>query len=732
MDSRYDHTAHEDKIYAKWLERDLFNPDSYPAANKSKPFTIIMPPPNANDPLHIGHAMFVALEDVMIRFHRMLGDDTLWLPGTDHAGIETQFVFEKKLAKQGKSRFNYSRRELYDMINLYVKENSEIALSQMKKLGASADWSRFHFMLEDGIVQTVINNFLKLHQDGMVYRDKKLVNYCTKCGTSFSELEVNYIDQKVPFYYMKYGPFTLGTTRPETKFGDTAVAVHPDDKRYQEYVGQEIEVEGLNGKFKVKVIADTYVDPEFGTGVVKITPYHDFNDYEVWQRHKEELPLPHQVIGYDGKLNQHTGPYQGLKVKAAREKIAADLNERGLMDKVDENYQTRIATCYRCGSVIEPLPIPQFFVKVKPLTQPILKKIESGQLQIMGAGYDKILTHWLHTLKDWNISRQIVWGIRIPAWYSLEGNEEKITVSYIDPSGTYTTSNVKQALQTHQLSKIERGLQQIRANEDVPYILSQLRPVDGTYLPETDTFDTWFSSAQWPYSTLQNSEKGDFERFYPTSVMETAYDILPFWVMRMLLMGHNATGSLPFSTVYLHGLIRDEKGQKMSKSKGNVINPLEIVEEYGADALRMALVIRSTPGIDKAVGKGDFKAARNLTNKLWNAARYVLGTTDDQPLPLDQELLNHTNQLVEELTKLMSEHKLGLAADRLYDEFWHQFCDVYIEKHKSQQISGQALALALSKYLKLFHPFMPFITEALWAELPDQLRGDKLLIESKW
>ena len=369
-----------------------------------------MPPPNANDPLHIGHAMFVTIEDILTRYHRMLGDDTLWLPGTDHAGIETQFVFEKKLKAKKQSRFDFNREDLYQMIWDYVQENSDVAVDQLKKLGASADWSRFKFMLDKNIVEIVTQTFKELADNDLIYRDMRLVNYCTHCGTGFSELEINHVERKAPLYYLKYGPFTLATTRPETKFGDTAVAVHPNDERYQQYVGHEIEVEGLTGKFKLKVIADEYVDPEFGTGVVKITPAHDFNDFEVWQRHQDEIPGLKQVIDYRGHMTEIAGPYEDMYLAKARKQIVKDLQEKGLLVKIDENYQHSIGTCYRCGTVIEPLPLPQFFIKVKPLTKKVLAALDKGEVKIHGAGHDKILRHWLENLKDWNISRQIVAG----------------------------------------------------------------------------------------------------------------------------------------------------------------------------------------------------------------------------------------------------------------------------------------------------------------------------------
>ena len=704
MHKQYKHQEFEEGIYKLWEKSGGFGP------GKGKPFTIIMPPPNANDPLHIGHAMFVTVEDILIRYHRMRGEAALWLPGTDHAGIETQFVFEKKLAKEGKSRFDFEREILYQMIWDYVQENSEVAVEQMKKLGASADWSRFKFTLDPDIMDIVLQTFEQLYQDGLVYRDVRLVNYCTHCGTAFSELEVKHVERTTPLYYMRYGPFTLATVRPETKFGDTAVAVNPKDKRYKDWVGKEVEIEGLMGKFKMRVIADSYVDRDFGTGVVKVTPAHDPNDFEIWQRHKQEIPGPKQVIGFDGKLNELTGKYAGLRVNEARKKIAEDLQTKGLLEKVDENYKHSIGVCYRCGTVIEPLPLPQWFIRVRPLTEPVLRALKEKRVRIYGAGHDKILKHWLTNLKDWNISRQIVWGIRMPIWYC---EKEHVVVSREKPSECPECGG-KELVQ------------------------------------ETDTFDTWFSSAQWPFATLMagdkrqvtSNKKSDFEKFYPTQVMETAYDILVFWVMRMLMMGLYKTGKVPFETVYLHGLIRDEKGQKMSKSKGNVINPLDVMKVYGADALRMALVIRSTPGSDKNVGEKDIEAMRNLTNKIWNAGRYIIGRISNSQFSISNEFSNDSifkeklNQIIKEVTRQLEDMRIGLAAETVYNEFWHWFCDEAIESNKKQVTSDKVLAEGLVIFLKLLHPLVPFVTEAVWRELREKglVNRDesKILMLSLW
>ncbi len=752
MDSKYNHSLYESKINEMWLEAAIGTPR---AGNAGKPvFSLVLPPPNANDPLHVGHAM-MSIEDILVRFHRMRGDDTLWVPGVDHAGIETQFVFEKKLQKKGESRFQYDRETLYQMIWDYVQENTGVAREQLTRLGFSVDWSRFCYTLDEKIVRSVLHTFAHLQQEGLLYRDLQLVNYCTKCGTAFSDLEVKHQTAKTKLYYIKYGPFVLATTRPETKFGDTAVAVHPDDERYRDLVGKMITVEGVNGPFQVKVIADEYVDREFGTGVVKITPYHDHNDYAVWQRHKDELPAPVQVIDFQGKMTAAAGRFAGMSVNKAREEVVKAMTEMNLIDHVDENYQNQLSVCYRCGRTLEPLPKAQFFVRVKPLTKPIIEKLDAGEIKVHAAGYDKILRNWLTGLRDWNISRQIVWGIRMPVWYQVEA-DSPLEVAFLTTSSpknaTEKSYRVKelatdkwlisgtlgQILADYSLDEVKKGLQSVDAPMGTPYSLD----IEGTHdheneIQETDTFDTWFSSSQWPFVTLQNSGEGDFDRFYPTTVMETGYDILPFWVMRMLMMGYFQTGKLPFTHVYLHGLVRDSKGQKMSKSKGNVINPLEVAEKYGADALRFALVVRSTPGQDKSIGEADFKAARNLTNKLWNAARFVTMLAREKKEVTGSEQTNELiQQKVAEITKqvtdCLNDYKPGLAADLLYDSFWHYFCDEAIEACKKETLSPTLLREALLVYLKLWHPFIPFVTEQIWQEFGIMENDERLLALTSW
>ncbi len=699
MDKNYDHKTSEAKIYEEWEKSGAFTPPTGEEVKKTeqKTFTIIMPPPNANDPLHVGHAMFVTIEDILIRYHRMLGEASLWLPGTDHAGIETQFVFEKKLAKEGKSRFDFDRETLYKMIWEYVQENSRTAVDQMKKLGASADWSRQKFTLDPEIVKLVKESFIELNNRGLVYKAERLVNFCTKCGTAYSELEVEYEEREDKIYTLDYGNgIKVATTRPETLLGDVAVAVHPDDPRYKSLIGTELDLPLTNRK--IKVIADEMVDMEFGTGAVKITPTHDKNDWEVAERKGmdlREICALYTVIGENGKMNTNAGVYDGMNLTLAREKILEDLGDKVVEIKP---YTHSVGTCYRCHRVIEPLPRSQFFIKVRGMADKVLAAIDNKEVEILGSGHDKILRHWLENLRDWNVSRQIVWGIRMPVWYK-ERNQE---------------------------------LKKSRTQDGDDYIVSVDSPGE-RYTQETDTFDTWFSSGQWPFATLKNAKEGDFDKYYPTNVMETAYDILPFWVMRMLMLGIELTEKVPFKTVYLHGLIRDEKGDKMSKSKGNVVNPLKLSEMYGTDALRMALVMSTAAGVDSNTGENKVRGMRNFANKIWNAGRYVQELKESRTQELKTEsngvFAQKLEKVKEEVTRLLEGNKVGLAAETVYNEFWHWFCDEAIEKSKNAEISAENMKLGLKTFLRLLHPFVPFVTEAVWKEVFPE---EGLLIGQSW
>lgn len=728
MDKAYNHLEHEELIYKLWDESGAFTPTKDPS---KKPFTITMPPPNANDPLHVGHAMFIAIEDILVRYHRMKGDATEWLPGTDHAGIETQFVFEKKLAKIGKSRFDFDRDTLYQNIWDYVQENSGVAVSQMKKLGASADWSRFTFTLDPKVVDFVHDTFIKLHNDNLIYREEKLVNYCVKCGTGYSELEVEYEERVDPLYFVKYpmaeNPeefVTVATVRPEPIFADTHLAVHPKDKTKKHLIGMHVK-NPLTGA-DMEIIGDEFVDPAFGTGVVKLTPAHDANDWAVATAHN--LPK-NQAITMQGKMTEAAGPYAGLKVLEARTRVVAYLQEHGLIEKIDEKYSHRVATCYRCHSVIEPLPLPQFFISVKPLAAKALEALKDKRTKIHGTGREKILVNWLTNLRDWNISRQIVWGMRIPVWYSSDDNPH-ISVTFMATDGQKVRGELSELLKEHSLQEIQSGLQSLIAPKGALFVVSKTSPGE-KYLQETDTFDTWFSSGQWPVVTLKIRE-GDFEYFYPTSVMETAYEILPFWVMRMMMLGLYLTDEVPFKDVYLHGLVRDAQGRKMSKSVGNVVNPLDLVEKYGADSIRMGLVMGSTPGQDKSVGEQTIRGMRNFSNKIWNATRFISEIVErNESGAKDAEFKEKLDNVKSEITGYLEKLKVGQASEAAYNHFWHWFCDEAIEAHKKGEISTDAITDGMRSFLVLLHPFAPFVTEAAYQKVFAQDKND-LLISHSW
>lgn len=708
----------QQKIYKMWEKGKYFTPNH---DSKKKPFTIIMPPPNANGSLHVGHAVFVTMEDILVRYNRMLGKETLWLPGADHAGFETQVVFEKHLSKEGRNRFNTPREQLYSETLDFTLKHKVIMENQLRELGASCDWNREKFTLDPQIINVVYKTFKTLYDDGLVYKDVRPINWCTHHQTSLSDLEVKYETQKDPLYYIKYGPFTLATVRPETKFGDTAVAVHPNDKRYKDYVGTEIEIETVLGKAKIKVIADEYVDQKFGTGVVKITPAHDPNDFEVAKRHPEIFELKYAFDQY-GRMTELAGPYAGMKIKEAREKIIEDMKKKGLIVKIDNNYSHSVAKCYKCGTIIEPRVMNQWFVAVnkkgksgKTLAKDALKSVKNSKIKFIPKRYEKIYYHWMENIRDWNISRQIVWGIRIPVWYCESNHNGRFCGQTIVTDGTTP-------------KKCPRcGEINLKQDEDV--------------------FDTWFSSGQWPFATLKTNKRGDFEYFYPTDVMETAADILFFWVARMIMLGLYCTGKEPFHTVVLHGLVRDQDRKKMSKSKGNVIDPLGIVDIYGADALRMALVFGSGVESDIIISEDKIKGFRNFVTKIWNASRFTLMNLEDYKtvsretvkggLTLeDKWILEELKKTTEKVTKALNNYKFHHAAEEVYDFFWHKFCDKCIENtkirirdnDKTKLAAQYTLEKVLSDSLKLLHPFMPFVTEAIWQNLDK----DKPLIVSEW
>ena len=682
MDKAYSHQTSEGKVYSLWEKSGAFTPK---IDRHKSPFTIIMPPPNANAPLHIGHARFIAVQDALVRYHRMKGDPTLWLPGSDHAGIETQYVFEKKLKDEGKSRLDFSREEFYQMLWKFSLQNKKTMESQLKTLGASCDWSRNHFTLEPAIVKIVYQTFKKLYDDGLVYRGERILNYCPRCGTTYSQLEVNSVERNDSLYFIDYGAITIATTRPETIFADVAVAVNPKDPRYKALVGKSatLPIVGRN----LPIIADTLVDKDFGTGALKITPGHDALDFEIGQKHGLSAI---SVIDSSGRMTNTPEKYSGLKAMQAREEVVKDLSALGLVKKV-EAIKHIVGVCYKDKGLIEPLLSKQWFITIKPLAEAALKALSSGSVAFTAEKFGKIAKHWLKNLRDWNIGRQIVWGIRIPAWRCEKCMEWTITAGETPKSCGFCGHKS----------------------------LSQ----------DPDTFDTWFSSGQWPFATLQSSEKGDFEYFYPTSVMETAYDIVPFWVIRMIMLGIYATGKVPFEKVLIHGLVRDKEGQKISKSKGNVIDPIDMSGKYGADAVRMSLVWGALVENDVSLSEDNVRAQRNFSNKIWNATRFIKDFS--ATAPKSTLFKSKVKTIVHETEKYLDKFQLSLAAEYLYAEFWHWFCDEAIEAAKQGKIGAGELQWGLKTFLILLHPFMPFVTEAAWQEVKD-LSDSPTLISASW
>jgi valyl-tRNA synthetase len=683
MDPQYDHAKYESDIYKLWEDSGAFTPT---VKKGKKPFTIIMTPPNASDPLHIGHARFVAIQDVLIRYHRMKGEAALWLPGADHAGIETQFVFERKLKEKGKSRFDFDNETLYKMIWDDVENNKQTMEDQLRKLGASCDWTRNKFTLDPEIVKVVYKTFKKLYEDNLIYRGERIVNFCPRCGTAYSQLEVDYIERDDNIYYLDYGVVTIATTRPETIFADVAIAVNPNDKKFKDLIGKTAKIPLINRE--IPVIADNHVDQTFGTGALKVTPAHDAVDFEIGQAHK--LPLI-SVIDEKGRMTGTPEKYIGMKAEVAREEVVKDLEATGLLKKTEKIHHT-VGTCYRDHGNLEPMVSKQWFIKVEPLAKKALETIKNKGVVFASKKYEKIATHWLKNLRDWNISRQIVWGIRIPAY------------------------------------RCEKCLEWAITDGEAPTECAKCK--NNKLTQDMDTFDTWFSSGQWPFATLKTTKSGDFEYFYPTSVMETAYDILPFWIIRMVMLGVYATGEVPFKEVLIHGLVRDKNGVKISKSKGNVINPIEMVDKYGADSLRMGLLWGALVENDVALSEENINAQRKFSNKIWNASRFVLEHLEESNKKgeKDAELKSNLKTIVRTATKRLDKMQLSQTAEWLYAWFWNDYCNRYLELSKKGLISKKAMIEALEVNLKLLHPFMPFVTEKVW----ELMKKDSLLITSSW
>lgn len=702
----YDPTAHEGAVYDAWEQSGYFNPDTCIQDGVTKadaePYCIVMPPPNANGSLHAGHALFVTLQDIMTRFARMQGKKALWVPGADHAGFETQVVYEKKLEKEGRSRFQMTRDELYKEILEFTLANKTYMEGQLRQLGASCDWSRELFTLDERVIKTVYETFKKLEDDGLLYRGARTVNWCPKHQTSLSNLETIHEERTEPYWYLQYGPFVISTSRPETKFGDKYVVMHPDDTRYAQYKhGDTFECEWINGTVTATVLKDEAVDMEAGTGVMTITPWHDHTDFEIAQRHN--LPYE-QVIDDRGKLLPIAGEFAGMSILEARPKIIEKLKTKGLLVKTDDAYKHTVVLCYKCQRLIEPQVRSQWFIRMEPLAAAARTAVYNDTVHILTEQHKKIALHWLDSIRDWNISRQIAWGIPIPA--KLCATCDK---GFVDIEDSKTTCP----------------------------------DCSGALVQDPDTFDTWFSSGQWPFVTL-DYPNDDFKTYYPTAVMETGHDILFFWVTRMIMLGLYRTGNVPFKKVYLHGLVRDAKGQKMSKSKGNVINPLDVSTEYGTDALRMGLVVGNTPGNDLNLDPKKIGAYKKFSNKLWNIARFVLEnvTADDVQHDIstnaDKELIAQLHKITEDITDDLQNFRYHLASEKLYHYVWHELADKVLEESKPILAQDDETAASrratlytlLTTSLKLLHPFMPFVTETIWQQLP--AKDTNLLMIAPW
>ena len=692
----YEPGEYESDIYALWEKSGSFAP------SKGKDtYTILMPPPNANGNLHIGHALTNALQDIAVRYHRMKGDSTLYLPGADHAGFETQVVYEKELTKQGKSRFDFNRDELYSQVWDFVALNRSNFENQIRALGASVDWSRYTFTLDDQIVQRAYQTFKKMWDEKLIYRGERLVNFCTVHGTAFADIEVTYKDVPGHLWHITYpltdgsGSITVATTRPETMLGDTAVAVHPQDDRYKQFVGKTVRLP-LTSR-EIPVIADDMVDKDFGSGAVKITPAHDPNDFEVAQRH--DLPMI-TVIDHEGNISHEApGVYRGHAVDSVRQLIVDDLKELGLLEK-EEAYSHSVGHCYKCGSVIQPLLREQWFVDMQPLATAAIKALHADEITFYPAAKKDQLIAYLKGLRDWNISRQIAWGIPIPAFQNIDDPDDWI---YDERVGEETITVGKK-----------------------------------TYRRDPDVFDTWFSSSSWPYATLDYPNGEDFKQFYPVSLMETGGEILYPWVSRMIMLGLYVTGKVPFEAVYIHGYVMAEDGAKMSKSLGNVINPLDVINQYGSDALRMGIVAGRAPAVNRGYDSRKVIDARNFCNKLWNIARYIedklgedyLGQgTPKSETVADDWMLSKLQHITDRIGQDLDNYRFSEAYDSLYHFVWDDFADWYIEASKIYLNKG-VLAHGLETILKLAHPFAPFVTETIWQTFDKQ--KDSLLITSSW
>lgn len=878
LTKNFDSSAREPEIYKKWEGSGYFNPDNLPRTIGEAPFTIIMPPPNANGSLHIGHALFVTTQDIMIRYKRMQGFKTLWLPGADHAGFETQVVYMKKLEKEGRKFWDIPREQLYKEILEFTLANKSHMEGQLKALGASCDWSREKFTLDEDIKKVVYETFKMLYDDGLIYRGNRIINWCSKHQTSLSDLEILHPETTDPLYYLKYGPFTIATARPETKFGDKYVIVHPDDPRYAQYKnGEQFEFEWINGPIKATLIKDPINDMAFGTGAMTITPWHSGVDFDLAQKYK--LPIE-QIIDWKGKIMPIGGEFAGIHISKARAMIVEKMKAKGLLVKI-EDAKHSVPVCFKCNTAIEPQVRPQWFMAMtkegKSLRDLAVDAVNSGAVTFTTERFKTEFLHWMENLRDWNISRQIVWGIQIPMWYCIScktpkaclkdyskvwmvrhgqtdwNAQEKIqglTDTELNDEGIrqaeqtakqlsaqkvdiIVSSDLKRAQKTAEIiakatgtklvidsqmrernyGEVEGkhrdewfvGMAEIEkqyegkpeggesfkeleermhkafvshrkeyAGKNIVFVshgaaltslIGKLKQLDfetsrqnrlgngevveldhdapcekckgDLYEQDPDVFDTWFSSGQWPFATLMTAKPGDFEKFYPTDVMETGWDILFFWVARMVMFGLYRTGKVPFKTVYLNGLVRDKDRQKMSKSKGNVVDPLGVAGEYGTDAVRMALISGNAAGTDPVISEDKIRGYRNFTTKLWNMGKFLLEHADQTQNPpaggtqigadRNREVLDELAKVKHEITGYLDEYKLHLAAESIYHYTWHTVADVLIEQSKEGKVSADTLKTVFMECLKMLHPFMPFVTEEIWNKF-----NTSLLIVEKW
>lgn len=698
----------EKKWYKYWEENNYFRAD---ANSSQKPFSIVIPPPNVTGSLHIGHALNNTLQDILTRFKRMQGYNTLWLPGTDHAGIATQNVVEKQLRQQGLTRQDLGREKFIQRVWEWKKEYGDLIIEQLKRLGTSCDWSRTRFTMDEGLSKAVREVFVSLYEQGFIYRDNYIVNWCPRCHTALADIEVEYKTINGHLDYIKYEGVeenegvVVATTRPETMLGDTAVAVNPEDERYNHLIGKEVILPILGRR--LKVVGDNFVEKEFGTGAVKVTPAHDPNDFEIGKRHS----LPQiNILNPDATMNENAGHYQGLDRYECRKKLVEDLKAQGLLIK-REDYSYAVGHCYRCHTIVEPYLSRQWFVRMKELAKPAISAVKSGNLEFIPKNWEKTYFEWMENIKDWCISRQIWWGHQIPVWYCQKC--KATLVERQDPT----------------------KCPQCGGNELVQ---------------DPDVLDTWFSSALWPFSTLGYPDKTkDLATFYPTSVLSTGFDIIFFWVARMIMMGLKFMGDVPFKQVYIHALIRDAEGQKMSKSHGNVIDPLHVIDKYGTDALRFTLAIMAVQGRDILLAEERIEGYRHFCNKLWNAGRLILTNLENRSDEIgdrrqeagelslaDRWMLTRLNQVIEEVTEGIDSYRFNESAQILYDFVWHEYCDWYLELAKPElagerrRLTQDLLVSTLDSILRLLHPFMPFITEELWQKLP--INSQNSIMVTSW